>query len=977
MRQDPRFPIRALAAATLLALTLPATAQLSSATVRGAVTGEAKAQAGVTITATNTATGQVTRTTSRADGSYVLVGLAPGSYRIDIAAAGFAPRTESLTVQIGQTVDLDLALAKPGATQLNTVTVVGSSGLDRKNSEVGTNVSQKQIESLPQVTRNFLAFADLAPGVRFDVDQSTGQVKVQSGAQNQDNINIFIDGVSQKNNILRGGASGMDSTRGNPFPQSAIAEYKVISQNYKAEFDQVSSAAITAVTKSGTNELHGDVFWDHTGANMTAYSPFEKANKNNGQDRARFKQDQYGFTLGGPIKQDVAHWFLAYEGKNIETPRNIGFASVAGLIPNAGLGSSFFAMQGSHNQQFKENLLFGKVDLDLGPNQQLELTGRLRREKDAIAENVNLSAPGNDKDRNNDETRLDLKHTWTGNTLLNEARIGYEKYQWNPHSALSVPEIKWSVSPTNSTADAREFAWTGGSPDNQDRAQKGLLLQDDATYTGMAGHTIKGGAKLKFMTYDLSGTSAGVDVYRKLLDNTTGLPVMFGANDYFNKDSVLAPVSVTFKNKQFGIYLQDDWAVTKRLEFNMGVRWDYETNALNNDYTTPADRVAALFSLEPRDPATGLSTGRGASPAGIPVAAGQTYDQSLAKGGVNIRDYIATGNSRKSFTGAIQPRLGFSYDISGDKNLVAFGGVGRAYDRTIANHALDETQKNKAVGGEIWLIKNDHKMPYTDQFSLGLRKGVAAWNTEIGYTYSDSHNQFNWSGGNRDPQGGWGNQSPIDPLWGGPAGFGTLILGDFNGKARTQTVYLKAEKPYTTMSGWGVAVTYTYSDAKTTNKEWTNDIFNWTAGRSTSGFNPSKDVERHRIVASGLTDGLLPWGLLVSGKLTLGSGLPYRITDCSQGWDQCVSRKGEANTFRQFDLGIGKEVAMGIGSMTFRADIINLFNTTNYGSYDDWGGGPGTPPNVNYLGGDNLHVGVPGAISGPMRQVKLSLRYKF
>ena len=99
MRQVHTFQIRALAAAAMLALAVPATAQLSSATVRGAVTADAKAQAGATVTATNTATGQVTRTTSRADGSYILVGLVPGTYKIDIDRRGFAPRVETLTVQ--------------------------------------------------------------------------------------------------------------------------------------------------------------------------------------------------------------------------------------------------------------------------------------------------------------------------------------------------------------------------------------------------------------------------------------------------------------------------------------------------------------------------------------------------------------------------------------------------------------------------------------------------------------------------------------------------------------------------------------------------------------------------------------------------------------------------------------------------------------------------------------------------------------
>ncbi len=962
MRQVHRFQIRALAAAAMLALAAPALAQLSSATVRGAITADAKAQAGATVTATNTATGQVTRTTSRSDGSYVLVGLAPGAYRIETAAPGFASRIETLTVQVGQTVDLDLTLAAPGATELEKVTITGAAGLDRKTSEVGTNVSQKQIEQLPQVTRNFLAFADLAPGVRFDVD-NRGQVKVQSGSQNQDNINIFIDGVSQKNNILRGGASALDSTRGNPFPQSAIAEYKVISQNYKAEFDQVSSAAITAVTRSGTNELHGDAFIDHTGASFTAYSPNEKTNKANGNDRASFTQDQFGVTLGGPIVQNLAHWFIAYEGKDISSPRNVGFGGVNPPVPNAGLAATFFPLQGSHTQSFKEDLLFAKVDVDLGANQRLELTGRLRREKDHIAEDVAKSAPGNDKRRINDETRLDLKHEWTGNTVLNEARVGYERYQWSPNSDNKAAEIKYFISPDNTPNGRAEIVRVGGTPDAQDKKQTGFLLQDDVTYTGLNGHTMKMGAKVKFMSYDLSGSVRGVDIFQKLINNQTGNLVMFGPNDYFQLDAATTPTTLGYKNTQMGVYIQDDWSVTKKLELNLGLRYDYETNMLNNDYVTPADRVAALFGPEPVD-ANGISTRIN----GIPVPPGQTYDQSLAKGGVNLRDYIANGSSRKSFTGAIQPRVGFSYDINGDKNLVAFAGLGRAYDRTIADYAIAEMANNAAKNGDVYLIRNNYKMPYTDQFSLGLRKGVGIWNTEIGYTFSDSYNQFNWTEGNRDPAGGVAGKPPSDALFGGPPGFGNLVLGDFTARAKTQTVYAKADKPYTQMSGWGLGITYTYSDAKTTNANLTNDPFNFTGGRSVSRFIPSAEVERHRIVMAGVTDGLLPWGLLASARATVGSGLPFRLTDCSAGFNTCFVTAGEGKTFRQLDVGIGKSFGVVYGKLSFRADIINLFNTVNYtGGYDNFVGPDGNP-----------HLGTPdGSSIGPMRTLKLSAHYLF
>ena len=113
----------------------------------------------------------------------------------------------------------------------------------------------------------------------------------------------------------------------------------------------------------------------------------------------------------------------------------------------------------------------------------------------------------------------------------------------------------------------------------------------------------------------------------------------------------------------------------------------------------------------------------------------------------------------------------------------------------------------------------------------------------------------------------------------------------------------------------------------------------------------------------------------MSGKATPGSGLPYRVTDCSKGFDKCVSQKGQATAFRQYDVGIGKEVALGIGKLSLPADIINLFNSVNYGTYDDWGGGPNSPQNC--LGGDNGYVGVAGGISGPMRAVKLSTCYVF
>ena len=233
--------------------------------------------------------------------------------------------------------------------------------------------------------------------------------------------------------------------------------------------------------------------------------------------------------------------------------------------------------------------------------------------------------------------------------------------------------------------------FVGGSPDAQKRGQKSVYLSEDLTYTGLADHVIKSGIKLRDMKYDLSGTANSVDTTEVVIDNLTGIPYYAGGkctgtnivngglqSDQCRINPAIPASAVNINNKQLGLYLQDDWALSRQLELNVGVRYDYETNMLNNDYVTPADRVTALKGLDgPRY--------------GFTPAAGQTYAQSLAKGGINIDDYISTGNSRKTFKGGLAPRVGASYDLFSNRETVLFGGWGRSYDRTMANHALDES----------------------------------------------------------------------------------------------------------------------------------------------------------------------------------------------------------------------------------------------------------------------------------------------
>ncbi|MFT3915677.1 MAG: TonB-dependent receptor [Anaeromyxobacteraceae bacterium] len=696
---------RTFAAAVALVLAGTAYAQVSTATIKGMITsGDTVAPAGTAVVAVNKASGFTYRTTTQADGGYVLTSLPPGNYEIRITAADGVAKTEAITLAVGETASVDFSMGGKSAEKVEEIVVTGTTRRKAvKTSEVGTVVSQKMAQAMPVATRNFLAGAELAPGVAYLVDEGTGYTKLQAGAADRNNSNVFIDGISQKNNIIRGGASGQDSSRGNPFPQSAIAEYKVLTQNYKAEYDQVSSAAITAVTKSGGNELHGDAYFDRFETRWRSQSPLERNNARNGLTLPFSSKNEAGVSVGGPIKEDAINYFLAYDYKNIDDSRTVAMGQKDKYDPNKGIVPDLLSKTGAFVDPFQEHLVFGKVSARLGENRTVWASVRTRFEADNVPEDRTWSARGNNKDRANNDFRFDAVHEWNySSDLVSETKLSYQYALWNPHSAASEPLMKYLYSPTNSiNSVSGNVLYDGGSPDNQKRAQSGFTLAQDVTFTGVRSNVIKGGLKASLLNYALSGTSRSVDVVRTILDPATGLPFFDGTNctgnnvtnngansDQCQIDRALAPAGVSLDNAQFGLYAQDDWAVTSRLEVNIGARWDYETNMLNNSYVTPADRVAAIYAPD-------------VARWGITPPAGQTYAESLAKGGVNIGDYISDGKSRKSFAGAIAPRVGASYDLFGDRNTVFFGGWGRSYDRAMANHALDEKQKNAQAGGEI------------------------------------------------------------------------------------------------------------------------------------------------------------------------------------------------------------------------------------------------------------------------------------
>ncbi len=156
----------------------------------------------------------------------------------------------------------------------------------------------------------------------------------------------------------------------------------------------------------------------------------------------------------------------------------------------------------------------------------------------------------------------------------------------------------------------------------------------------------------------------------------------------------LSPVS-TSKNKQFGIYIQDDWAVNDKLTLNLGVRWDYE-DITGVPQLRDAGQRRRRAQQRPDPNAPG----------------GQTYAQTLALGGVNVNDYISNGHNRSAQKNEWQPRLGFSYDLNGDEQHVVFGGAGRAYDRDLFDYLQLEQTKTALPEPTIYFRSASRRLPY-------------------------------------------------------------------------------------------------------------------------------------------------------------------------------------------------------------------------------------------------------------------------
>ena len=1007
--------VSALAMAVSLAAAGGATAQVSTSTLRGTVYEGHAVEAGGTVTATEVATGYVTRGRIAADGGYVLSGLRPGTYRIAVASADGQTAEDTVTLSLGQvaTLDLDVAAAVTGSsdvavTDVGDVIVTGRRIFEVRTSEVATNVTQQQINDLPQISRNFLNFAALAPGVV--VQEGDTERTISAGGQPSLAINVFIDGQNQKGTIIDGGVAGQDDSRGNPFPQAAVQEFRVLTQNFKAEYEQASAAIITSISRSGTNELQGDAFVQWQDGDWTSQNVFSRRR---GEEKPRLDRLQWGGSVGGPIIEDRLHYFLAYERKE-ETRERAVFLNRPEYTP------LFEDHLGTFEAPFEQDMVFGKLSWQIDDRQRLDLSGTYRTEFDIRDFGNGPTAVERAVTVNGDTRSLVLKHQFQGDAFLNEASVDYFSYTYNPTAVnFDMPGARY-VSYRDNCAMAAptaacpvvagfQFSFTnidatvfteGGGQNNQDIQQESITLRDDLTFNDIewnGRHTIKMGVKYSMQTYYVAKQFNRNPIFTYDVD---ARPEVLGSSTIPTRVEFALPVDPTeAENNIFGAYIQDDWQVTDKLELNLGIRWDYEDNAVNNDYETPdvIRRFIAALSADPR------------------------YVSD-----VDLSQYISTGG-RDAFMGAFQPRIGFSYDVFDDEQTVIFGGAGRYYDRIGFNFAFSErfgpfnrtkniyfSPAGGAYGGqadtvawdpsyatpagldsllagtlgtgEVFLVKNEAEMPRTDQFNLGVRQKFGAIQTALTFSYAKTENEFGWYRLNVNS-----NNTAVIPLPsiddpttpGVDFPFRNAFYSDHNREREYKAIYLTVDKPYTQDDRYGFNVAYTYAEATqngSRDQGLGNHDFDYPTIEDSPWFN-SPGTDRHRVVASGTVG--LPWDMRLSSIITLASGKPFTGNNPGSGgkpmWFAFYPEKHDfiipdAWAYRQVDLRLTKEFQVWGGDVVeLTVDAINVFDFKNYSSFNQtYRVNNNTPDSAL-----NPTFGQPTAQYVPTRSFQVGLRYRW
>jgi outer membrane receptor protein involved in Fe transport len=594
--------------------------QATGATVSGTVTDSSGSTiAGAQISIQNVATGVGKTSPTNSDGFYTVPNLLPGSYELKASAAGFATDVRTgitLTVGAQQVLNLTLTLGRTN----QTIQVTGEApSVDLTSSAISAVVSSHTVIELPLNGRSWTDLTTLQPGVNViptRPDQVTAgsdranrgygdQLTISGGRPVQNNYRL--DGISMNDYANAGPGSVLGGNLG----VDAIQEFSVLTTNYSAEYGKTSGGVVNAISRSGTNQFHGDAYEFFRNSALDARSFFDPAKI------PPFRRNQYGASAGGPIQKGRTFVFGDYEG--IRQSKGISFLSLVpsqaahngnlcsvpsssactpttvtvdpsaqkylplfplpngGLAPGGNGDTGLFTFSG--NVVVDENFFTARLDHKFSEKDSVFVSYLFDRAIFQSPDQLDTVRSANFTFRQ--LATVEETHIFSPK-LVNIVRFGYNRE--SAYGGVAVSAINpVAADPSLSTFPGRDAAqvffggglasFSGGADPNSGWHFNGwnsFQVYDDASLT-VGTHSLKFGVAAERMQLNMfTGGSGGRFNFPTLLSFLTNRPSKFTAGP-------APPLVATprgFRQTLFGGYLQDDWHLRPNLTLNLGVRYE-------------------------------------------------------------------------------------------------------------------------------------------------------------------------------------------------------------------------------------------------------------------------------------------------------------------------------------------------------------------------------------------------------------------
>jgi carboxypeptidase family protein/TonB-dependent receptor-like protein len=586
--------------ALLVSFGIPGWAQSAgSGTITGTVTDpQGSSVPGATVVVRNTDTGIEKTLTTNEAGIYVATFLQPGNYEVRISKEGFATKEyKNLTLQVGQTLALDVAMALKTTQAI--VTVTGEAPLlETEKTEASQVVSQTLVQNLPINGRRWDNFVLLTPGVSTDGGFGLVSYRGISGLYNENSV----DGANN-NQAFFSEARGRTRIQ-YVYSMDAIKEFQVSASNYSAEFGQAAGGVVNAVTKSGTNGIHGDLFYYLRYPSLNALDPIAKS-------RGIFTQvdhqrQQFGGSVGGPIVKNKFFYFFNYDGSRrvfpiVYTGPSVGGVAALATLQTAGgcpapatlaqctTAANFVnAFTGLFPRRGYQDVYFGKLDYQINPDNHVSASFNFHNWR---SPNGIFTSPTRFADSFT-TNGSDLVHSrffvldWNS-TVTNEV-VNEFRFQWGRDFEFESPNFPGpNVSISGITTYGEpNFLPRPAFPDEHRYQFTDTISIVHGRHTFKTGLDINAIHELLINLFQGGGvysySGAPLSALQKWVVDVYGLNTGASTGTHYRSftqavDPITGVGKDDFYDLDFAGFVEDSWKVRSNLTLNLGVRYDLQS----------------------------------------------------------------------------------------------------------------------------------------------------------------------------------------------------------------------------------------------------------------------------------------------------------------------------------------------------------------------------------------------------------------